>query len=184
LNSAPTKTIGSATAVSETLTPNIATSHPVPVVPMFAPKTKLKPCGNVSSPALTSPMVVMVVALDDCTSSVMTAPQNVPRSDVAAAFVSTRRKAEPATALRPSVITAMPSKKRPTPPRIEVILSKGVPPTGALFHKIQRSPLYVLIAGGVGISPMESMIRTLADRGDEQPVMLYSSKDSVKNWKR
>lgn len=96
LSNAPANTIGRAAAVSETLTPNSATSQPVPVVPMFAPKTRLKPCGNVSSPALTSPMVVMVVALDDCTKSVMTAPQNVPCSGVAAAFANTPRKAVPA----------------------------------------------------------------------------------------
>jgi ferredoxin-NADP reductase len=39
--------------------------------------------------------------------------------------------------------------------------------------------MHVLIAGGVGVTPMMSMIRTLADRGDERPVvLLYGSK----NW--
>jgi predicted ferric reductase len=38
--------------------------------------------------------------------------------------------------------------------------------------------MYVFIAGGVGITPMMSMIRTLADRGDKRPVVLfYGSKD-------
>jgi len=38
--------------------------------------------------------------------------------------------------------------------------------------------MHVLIAGGVGITPMMSMIRTLADRGDKRPVVLvYGSKD-------
>src|SRR5262249_8089861 len=33
-------------------------------------------------------------------------------------------------------------------------------------------------AGGVGITPMMSMIRTLADRGDRRPIiLLYGSKD-------
>jgi len=96
---------------------------------MFAPKTRLKPCGNVSSPALTKPIVVMVVALDDCTRSVMTAPQKVPRSDVAAAFASTVRREEPARAFRPSVITAMPRRKRPIPPRMETVVATNSLPT-------------------------------------------------------
>ncbi len=38
--------------------------------------------------------------------------------------------------------------------------------------------MHVLIAGGIGITPMMSMIRTLADRGDPRPVtLLYGSKD-------
>ena len=38
--------------------------------------------------------------------------------------------------------------------------------------------MHVLIAGGVGITPMMSMIRTLADRADKRPVtLLYGSKD-------
>jgi predicted ferric reductase len=39
--------------------------------------------------------------------------------------------------------------------------------------------MHVLIAGGVGVTPMMSMIRTLADRGDQRPViLLYGSNDS------
>jgi len=38
--------------------------------------------------------------------------------------------------------------------------------------------MHVLIAGGIGITPMMSMIRTLADRGDKRPVILiYGGKD-------
>ena len=69
----------------------------------------------------------MVVALDDCTRSVTTAPQNEPRSGVAAALLSTVRSAEPANALRPAVITVMPSRKRPTPPSTEIAVDKRTP---------------------------------------------------------
>jgi predicted ferric reductase len=38
--------------------------------------------------------------------------------------------------------------------------------------------MHVLIAGGVGVTPMMSMIRTLADRSDPRPViLLYGSRD-------
>ena len=38
--------------------------------------------------------------------------------------------------------------------------------------------MHVLIAGGVGITPMISMLRTLADRNDPRPaILLYGSKD-------
>jgi predicted ferric reductase len=38
--------------------------------------------------------------------------------------------------------------------------------------------MHVLIAGGVGVTPMMSMIRTFADRGEKRPViLLYGSKD-------
>ena len=38
--------------------------------------------------------------------------------------------------------------------------------------------MHVLIAGGVGITPMMSIIRTFADRGDKRPMILfYGSKD-------
>jgi predicted ferric reductase len=38
--------------------------------------------------------------------------------------------------------------------------------------------MHVLIAGGIGITPMMSMIRTLADRGDGRPlILLYGGKD-------
>jgi len=45
---------------------------------------------------------------------------------------------------------------------------------------IDRGPadMHVLIAGGVGITPMMAIIRTLADRGDPRPVILiYGSQD-------
>ena len=95
-------------------------SQPVPVVPIFAPNTRPSPCGNVMSPALTSPMVVIVTALDDCTSRVTIAPQKAPDSGVDAALPSAVRSADPASAFRPSVMTVMPSRNNPTPPRMAI----------------------------------------------------------------
>ena len=46
------------------------------------------------------------------------------------------------------------------------------------FTMQHSADMHVLIAGGVGITPMMSLIRTLADRGDTRPVVLiYGSKD-------
>lgn len=36
-----------------------------------------------------------------------------------------------------------------------------------------RAPGFVLLAGGVGIAPVMSMLRTLADRGDRRPLWLF-----------
>jgi len=71
-------------------------------------------------------MVVIVVALEDWTISVAMAPQKAPRSGVAAALLSTVRNAEPAIALSPSVMTVMPSRNRPTPPRMEMAVDMKV----------------------------------------------------------
>jgi len=50
-------------------------------------------------------------------------------------------------------------------------------PYGA-FTMGNPADMHVLIAGGIGVTPMMSMIRTLADRGDKRPViLLYGSKD-------
>src|SRR5215469_17582887 len=54
--------------------------------------------------------------------SVTNAPQNAPDSGVAAALLSVVRNPEPASALRPLVMTLMPSRKRPTPPRTEMVV--------------------------------------------------------------
>src|SRR5215469_7519936 len=124
---APTKIIGNAADVSETRTPMRAMSQPVPVVPTFAPNTNPRPCEKVSNPALTRPMVVIVVALDDCTMSVTKAPQNAPDKGVAAALLSVVRNPEPANALRPLVMTLMPSRNRPTPPRTEIVVDMRAP---------------------------------------------------------
>jgi ferredoxin-NADP reductase len=50
-------------------------------------------------------------------------------------------------------------------------------PYGA-FTVGNPADMHVLIAGGVGVTPMMSIVRTLADQGDKRPViLLYGSKD-------
>ena len=51
-------------------------------------------------------------------------------------------------------------------------------PYGAFTIDRNPADMHVLIAGGIGVTPMMSMIRTLADRGDKRLViLLYGSKD-------
>jgi hypothetical protein len=114
--SAPTPTIGSAAGSTLILRPNTATSQPVLVVPMFAPKIRPTAWGNVSRPALTKPMVVRVVALDDCTSAVMAAPVATERIGPPVNRSRMSFSAAPAAALSPSVSSTMPIRKRPMPP--------------------------------------------------------------------
>jgi len=48
-------------------------------------------------------------------------------------------------------------------------------------ERYPKSPGFVFIAGGVGIAPIMSMLRTLADRGDQRPMLLiYGNQD----WER
>lgn len=46
-------------------------------------------------------------------------------------------------------------------------------PHGAFSIDLDPAPGYVFLAGGVGITPFMSMLRTMADRGDRRPVMLF-----------
>src|SRR5262245_41390450 len=89
-------------------------------------------------------MVVIVVALEDCTISVMKAPQNAPDNGVAAALLSVVRSPEPANALRPLVMTLMPSRNRPTPPRIAIVVDIRPAFWAARFMLLNRA----LPAGG------------------------------------
>jgi predicted ferric reductase len=51
-------------------------------------------------------------------------------------------------------------------------------PYGLFTIERHPEPGFVLIAGGVGITPLISMVRTMADRGDPRPVTLfYGTKD-------
>src|SRR5215469_17949410 len=102
-------------------------------------------------------MVVIVVALDDCTISVMKAPQNAPDDGVAAALPSVVRSPEPANALRPLVITLMPSKNRPTPPRTEIVVDMRAPPGCNDSQVIQRSA--AVVCRGTGAMAREPELR-------------------------
>ena len=51
-------------------------------------------------------------------------------------------------------------------------------PHGAFSIDRAQAPGYVLIAGGVGITPMMSFLHTMADRGDPRPVMLLYSEEA------
>src|SRR5208283_3151412 len=142
-----------------------AMSHPVPVVPTFAPKTRPSPCGNVRSPALTRPIVVIVTALDDCTRSVTIAPQNAPESGVAAALASTVRNAEPASAFSPSVMTVMPSRKSPIPPKTEIAVA--MPASLRLLFRLELGArggeVFLLVRGHLRVLEVE-LLHRLDDR--------------------
>jgi predicted ferric reductase len=52
-------------------------------------------------------------------------------------------------------------------------------PFGAFtIDRLGSAPGFVLVAGGIGITPFLSILRTMADRGDSRPVLLlYASRD-------
>ncbi len=52
-------------------------------------------------------------------------------------------------------------------------------PYGAFSIDRRQAPGYVLIAGGIGVAPFMSILRTMADRGDHRPVQLYYA---AKDW--
>jgi predicted ferric reductase len=45
-------------------------------------------------------------------------------------------------------------------------------PYGVFSFERNEGPRFVFLAGGIGISPIMSMLRTLADRGDKRPCLL------------
>ena len=48
-------------------------------------------------------------------------------------------------------------------------------PFGAFTLDRKPAAGFVFVAGGIGIAPVLSMLRTLADRGDRRPVVLFYS---------
>jgi predicted ferric reductase len=54
-------------------------------------------------------------------------------------------------------------------------------PYGVFTPDREQGPGYVLIAGGVGITPFYSMCRTFSERGDQRPVTLFYGADTWEN---
>ncbi|MFH9778772.1 hypothetical protein ACH4MW_37940, partial [Streptomyces luteogriseus] len=52
-------------------------------------------------------------------------------------------------------------------------------PHGVFTPDRNEGPGFVLIAGGVGITPMISILRTMADRSDNRPYLLYYASRSL-----
>jgi predicted ferric reductase len=52
-------------------------------------------------------------------------------------------------------------------------------PHGVFTPDRHEAPGYVFVAGGIGITPIMSILRTLADRGDERPLQLIYSVSSL-----
>jgi ferredoxin-NADP reductase len=46
-------------------------------------------------------------------------------------------------------------------------------PYGVFSPDREEGPGYVLVGGGVGVTPLVSMVETLADREDRRPVVLF-----------
>jgi len=52
-------------------------------------------------------------------------------------------------------------------------------PYGVFSIDRRHAPGYVFVAGGIGIAPFMGILRTMADRADPRPVMLFYA---GKNW--
>lgn len=52
-------------------------------------------------------------------------------------------------------------------------------PHGSFSIDLNQAPGYVLIAGGIGVTPLYSMIRTMCEREDSRPVLLFYANP---NW--
>src|SRR5262249_62128159 len=67
-------------------------------------------------------------------------PQKARRIGVAAAFASTVRRGDPASAFSPSVMTVMPSRNRPTPPRMEIAVDILAPNLKSFVRSPDQTP--------------------------------------------
>jgi hypothetical protein len=117
LNNTPTPTRGRATALIFSFNPIRDTIQPVLVVPRFEPNITPTAWGKVSSPALTKPMVVRVVALEDCMRAVVPAPDRIADKVPPVKRLNPLLKASPARAFRPLAKRVIPRRNTPIPPK-------------------------------------------------------------------
>jgi predicted ferric reductase len=54
-------------------------------------------------------------------------------------------------------------------------------PYGAFSTELNEGPGFVAVAGGVGITPVMSILRTLADRTDRRPVLLFHANPDLES---
>lgn len=80
----------------------------VSVVPMLAPMMTEMAWTRVSNPALTNETVITVVAVDDCTATVVNIPVSTPDTRLVVMALSTWRSWGPANFCRASLITFIP----------------------------------------------------------------------------
>ena len=108
------------------------------VVPMLAPKMTATAWGSSSSPALTNPMTMTVVAELLCTTAVTTIPASAPVSGVQVRAANARRSRSPAACCSASLIRSIPNRNSASPPNSGKIsvLSVILPPFWVLV------PLY------------------------------------------
>ncbi len=79
-------------------------------------------------------------------------------------------------------IKALGDWSRSVPPALEPGARVWVDgPYGVFSPDREPGQGFVLIAGGIGVTPMRSMLRTMRDRGDPRPVVLIFA---ASNWQR
>src|SRR5580698_3362200 len=100
----------------------------------------------------------------------MMAPQKAPDSGVAAALPSTVRSADPASAFSPSVMTVMPSRNSPIPPRTAIAVAMRV--SSRLLFRLELGArggkVLFLLCRGLRIFEIKLLDRLDDRRGDDK----------------
>ena len=112
----PIPIIGNENVAKLTLKPINEMIQPVLVLPILAPIIKPIDCTNDKSPALTKPIVIKDVAVEDWMRTVMMAPVIIEDMVPPVKRFSSFLKESPAIASNPSAIKFMPNRKNPIPP--------------------------------------------------------------------